>query len=521
MGASILFLRPPLIAPVMAHAIAMCPALGIAYLASSLRKQGIGDIHVLDALGEDVHQRTKFMDGKFYQYGMTQEQISTKVRNNYREVHILAVSIMFSHEWPIAKELICRLKKENPHFFIICGGEHVTAAPEFCLEDCPEIDLCVLGEGDEAIVEVVQAFSTSKNWKGIDGIVFNVGQGQIYRTPARKRIKDIDNIAWPDWKSLPIDVYLDNHLGYGTDSVRSMPLLATRGCPYKCTFCSNPKMWTTRWIMRDYQDVIREMEYYIQTYKVSNFDFYDLTTIIRKDWLVNFCSAIIEKKWNITWEMPAGSRSEAMDADTLPLMRESGCKNLSYAPESGSPSVLVKIKKKVKLDRMKASMSIAVKNGINIKANMIFGFPHETRREIFQTFKFLFTMARIGVHDVYISCFAPYPGSELYDDLVKSREIKFMDANYFLDLMTYSDLSFSRSFAKGIGDRELMVYRLGGMGFFYLVSYLFRPWRAIKSVLNLFFGRIESRLEMALNQRIRGNRSKFFGQRTSPQQPNP
>ena len=157
---------------------------------------------------------------------------------------------------------------------------------------------------------------------------------------------------------------------------------------------------------------------------------------------------------------------------------------------------------------MKESMQLAVNSGINVKANMILGFPFESRKEVLETMLFILSLAKIGIHDIYISCFAPYPGSEIYDDLVKQKLIVYMDNKYFFDLMTYSDLTFSKSYSKTIGNKELMVHRLGGMLLFYSMSYLFRPWRFFKTIFNIASKRQESRLEMTLNQMIRGHRSK-------------
>src|SRR5581483_8270975 len=111
-------------------------------------------------------------------------------------------------------------------------------------------------------------------------------------------------------------------------------------------------------------------------------DFYDLTAIVKRDWIVRFCNLAIDSGANFTWQLPSGTRSEAIDGEVAQLLFRSGCRNISYAPESGAPSVLARIKKKIKLPAMKESMRGAIRAGINVKANIIIGFPHETHREI-------------------------------------------------------------------------------------------------------------------------------------------
>src|SRR5439155_4419084 len=108
-----------------------------------------------------------------------------------------------------------------------------------------------------------------------------------------------------------IEKYIDNACTYGANLGRSMPILASRGCPFECTFCSSPQMWTTRWSARKPEFVLAEMKKYIQRYCVTNFDFYDLTAIVKKQWIADFCRLLIDERVNVTWQLPSGTRSEA------------------------------------------------------------------------------------------------------------------------------------------------------------------------------------------------------------------
>jgi radical SAM superfamily enzyme YgiQ (UPF0313 family) len=500
---SIVLLRPPMVVPKWAHAESKCPPLGLAYVAAAVRNAGYA-VRCVDALGEAPFQCIVLENPNFLTYGLSTPEIVERVG----KCDILCVSLMFSHDWPIAKAIIQAIARANPHLTVICGGEHVTAVPQFCLDDCPEIDICVLGEGEETIVEVLGAVTSGGPLQGIRGIMFRKDPNTADRTgtllpvltASRARIRGLEAITWPAWDLFPLENYLKNELGYGVNPGRTVPLLASRGCPFECTFCSNPKMWTTRWQARDVDDVIAEMEYDIREYGAQNFDFYDLTTIIRKDWIKEFCQKLIDKKLNITWQMPAGTRSEALDAEVLHLMRLSGQQHLGYAPESGSPTSLKAIKKKINLDVMKSSIAAAVREGMDVKLSMIMGFPHETRKEIFESYRFLIDVALLGVHDVYIACFSPYPGSELFDQLRASGQIKSMDADYFLMLTSYSDIRYSYSYSPSISNRQLTAYRLGGMALFYAVSYLRHPWRLFRVLRNVWLGKQESRLDMALGQ---------------------
>ena len=229
---------------------------------------------------------------------------------------------------------------------IVLGGEHATAVPELCLEDAPALHACALGEGEETVVELLEACVGRTALADVAGIVFRTPDGPR-RTAPRARIRDVDRIPAPRWDLTPIERYLDGGFSFGVDRGRTMPLLATRGCPYRCTFCSSPRMWTTRYTTRAPALVVDEIEDYVHRYRVENIDFYDLTAIVKRDWILEFCRLLDARGLRITWQLPSGTRSEALDEPVLRAMYRSGCRNVSYAPESGSERTLEAIKKKV------------------------------------------------------------------------------------------------------------------------------------------------------------------------------
>src|SRR5207244_110819 len=106
-------------------------------------------------------------------------------------------------------------------------------------------------------------------------------------------IAALDAIPRPAWDLFPIERYIAGQFNHGVVRGRTMPILASRGCPYQCTFCSSPAMWTTKWSARRPDDVLAEMKDYVACYGVNDFAFYDLTAIVRRDWIVAFCELLI------------------------------------------------------------------------------------------------------------------------------------------------------------------------------------------------------------------------------------
>ncbi len=140
----------------------------------------------------------------------------------------------------------------------------------------------------------------------------------------------------------------------------------------------------------------------------------------------------------------------------------------------------------------------AVRAGLNVKLNIIMGFPNESRQELAQTVRFLARMAWAGVHDMSISLFSPYPGSELYHELRHSGRIPELSDDYFLGLCAYKDFSQCISYTDGMSPRILNFYRILGFVVFYGIQYAVRPWRIVRVIQNLLQHRQESRLDKSL-----------------------
>jgi radical SAM superfamily enzyme YgiQ (UPF0313 family) len=490
--------RSPTVTNVTALGQDAVPPVGLAYLAGSLRAAGYR-VSAVDAVGEALHQFSRVpWASRALMHGLPIDQITKRLD---ADVDVIGVACMFSVEWLVTRELLNALRTAFPRAFIIVGGEHVTACDEFTLRDCPAIDVGVLGEGEETLTDLLDALGTGRDLASVPGIITRRGHA-VLRTGRRHRIRGIDDIPEPAWDLFPLEEYIKNAFSFGADLGRSMPILASRGCPYQCTFCSSPQMWTTFWTARQPERVVAEMKKYMARYQVTNFDFYDLTAIVRKDWILSFCRQLAAEGLNITWQLPSGTRSEAIDEEVSQLLYQSGCRIINYAPESGSPAELHRIKKRVAPDRMLESMRGAKAAGLQIKTNFIFGLPDATWTDVFATFRFLARMARVGVDDVGVFPFSPYPGSELFEKLMREGRVQ-LDEAYFRNLLAYTDPQHSVSYTDMVGSRMLSLLNLTATAFFYACSFLMRPWRAWNLVRSVTRGDGSTKLTAALRTRRR------------------
>lgn len=437
----------------------MAPPLGAAYVAGALEAAGYR-LQVIDAVGEAPTRRTKYFRG--YLVGLRLEEITEAISP---EATIVGITCIFTHEWPMVARLTQLIRRARPGVTIVVGGEHVSSMPEFSLATSAA-DVLVLGEGEETAVDLADALSKGRSLDEVAGIAFRRG-GDILVNPRRARKLNLAEFARPAWHHFDLRAYHEHRFVGGVYSEKlTVPILATRGCPYQCTFCSAPNMWTTRWVARDPVDVVDEIESYVKQYDAGNFPFQDLTAVIKKDWIVRFCQEIIDRGLDITWQLANGTRSEQIDLEVAHLLKRSGMISAAYAPESGSETTRALIKKKVQGDRMLASIRAAAAADLNICAYMIIGFPHDKPEHFRESLTFLREIAEAGVRDMGVAFYMALPGTELFRSLYESGKIH-IDSLYFRQVLEGVTPFPATSFCDQLSKADLFYWKVRFYAAFY------------------------------------------------------
>ncbi len=471
--------------------------IGIAYIAAVLKQEGIA-YKVIDAVGEGMDTITAYpARPDMLMQGLTYDQIIDRIPENS---DIIGFTCMFSTLWPITREIIQKARERFPNALLVLGGEHGTAVVEVSLRTAP-LDMICLGEGIETVVSIVEGYrkdpKSRAHWPEIKGIAYLGADGAVVNTGLSARKRDVDAIPTPDWESVPVREYIDRHQINGANLGRSMQLLATWGCPYQCTFCSNPAMWTQRWIPRSPKLVADEMELYKNKYNVTNFDFQDLTAMVRRSWVLEFAQELIDRKLNVTWQLPSGTRAEVFDEEVAKALYNSGLRLLSFAPESGSEYMLKLIKKQVNIPKMLGAMKIAIDSGLKLSCFIVIGFPGETRETIKDTMRLVRKMAVLGVHDVAVTKFVPYPGSQLFRELQEQGKLKLDDDFFIMPMDFYT--SKAPSFVEGMSSRYMFWTMYWMFLNFYAISFSLRPWRFFTALFSVTQGQEPTRFAKWLN----------------------
>lgn len=483
--------------------------LGIALLAALLIEEG-HDVKAIDGIVENASQilpvelnlkvTKKIPKYSLSLMGLTFDEIASMIDP---EVEIIGISSMFSINWVADRALIAFLAERFPKAKIIAGGESISSMPEFCMTQAPALEVCVLGEGEETLIALLNAFIEKSDLSQIEGIMYRDGE-HFVKTKRRSRIRNVDSVPIPAWHLFPIDKYSRYTTISGEEPRKTLPLLATRGCPYECTFCTSPDMWGTRYFMRTPALVADEIAYLKETYNITNFEFYDLTAIIQKRWVIEFAKILLDRKLDITWKIPAGTRSEAIDAEVASYLKKSGCFFITYAPESGSERMLKLIKKKVDLDNILKSMGYSSQEGMIIFINMILALPDEKHKDVWATLRFLVKCGKANINDLALAIFRPYPGSVLFTRMIEEGKVQLDDDDYFVESILIIDKSrTSAIFNDNVSAFSYSIYYVLAYVAFYGAKYVYKPKSFFAAVKNIYNNQTNSVFEQKVANRLR------------------
>lgn len=266
-------------------------------------------------------------------------------------------------------------------------------------------------------------------------------------------------------------------------------MLAGRGCPYECTFCTTPLIWRRRWRVRSVENLLAEMELLHRTYGVTDFHFEDENLGTNPRWLHRFCDALVERNLPVTWQPSNGMRPETLlDPGLMAKMKKSGCSLLVFTLESASDRVRNEIiRKRMDIASVETAVALARREGLKSTCYFMIGLPGETREEATETIRYAHRLARRGLDECVISLFSLLPGSELFNDFHRTGKLQ-LDAGFFSDLLSIGDLSKFRSWTDHISSRELRRLRFQGYFGFVLTKAFFHPGKVTRSLWNLIAG---------------------------------
>ena len=311
------------------------------------------------------------------------------------------------------------IKKNAPGTVTGVIGTHVTVLPEKALEE-PCVDIVIRGEPEQIISNICR--KEGRNLGAICGISWrDAKDGQIHHNPAEPFL-DPEVIPPPAWYTLDISFYRLPLKG------RSFLIVApTRGCPYSCNFCTAPIYYGRKLRKRPIKNVVDEIAENVSRYKIREFFIWADTFTADRDYVRQFCQAIMESNLRISWT--CNSRVDTIDNKTLALMRKAGLWMISFGLESGNDEVLTMTGKGITVAQSRAAVLMAHQMGVKVAGHFVFGLPGETEKTMAETLRLALNLP-LDIAQFYVA--APFPGTRLYEEAVKNGWLT-SDANLSQD----------------------------------------------------------------------------------------
>ncbi len=317
-----------------------------------------------------------------------------------------------------ALNIIKVAKDVLPDCLTIIGGSHATFWDEEALNECPQLDIIVRGEGETTLLEIVKKVENGKSFHDVVGTTCRKGD-DIIKNPDRPHIEDLESLPYPAFHLWPIEHFKK----YGKII---FPVMTSRGCTFWCDFCSAVRMFGRKYRMRSPQKVVDELEFLYKKYGEDQYTFYDDAFTVDQSRTEEICNEILKRGLKIKWDCE--TRVDMVTKDLLQKMKDAGCIAVWFGVEAGSEQVIKAMGKGISLTQTFNAFKWANEVGLMTVASMILGFPGETRETAMESINLL---KRIKSDEIGVYIATPYPGTPMYDYVKKMGWIKITDFNKY------------------------------------------------------------------------------------------
>ncbi len=365
------------------------PSLGLGYIAAVLEKAGYS-INYFDMDADDLNLR----------------DLLSRLKKAPPKIVGITCDLITFHT---AKKIASAIKREFSDTYLIVGGPHTPIYEKELLINS-EFDASVRGEGENTIIELVDALSKGQSLKQIKGISFKEN-GIIYVNENRPLIKKLDEIPFPARHLMPINKYYS----VVARKRKFTTILASRGCPFHCIYCLEQGPLR----LRSPRNIVDEIELAVNEYGITEFFFQDSTFTMNIKHIENVCKEILKRKLNIIWE--CRTRVDRVNLNLLRWMKAAGCNRIHYGIEAGNPRILKILNKKITLEQTIKAVKWTKEAGIEILTYFMIGSPGENLRTIEDTIQFA---KKLETDFALFTITTPGPGTPIYENALKEGFFK-------------------------------------------------------------------------------------------------
>jgi magnesium-protoporphyrin IX monomethyl ester (oxidative) cyclase len=412
--------------------------LGLMYIASTLIELGY-TVKLKDLYNETVGMKeneiNNYLNTTFIKY--------LKIANP----DFVGIGVPFSPRLKPALKVAKIVKTVFDDIPVVLGGTHITLFPQAILEEYAYIDYAVLGEGEQSIVKLLNAHSNNKNLLSeIDGIAYRK-DGKVVVNPKTNFIKDLDNIPFPAYHLINLkDYYFDTSDWHNPKKLPinyNFPIITSRGCPKRCTYCLSKLLYGTKYRMRSAKSVVDEIQYLYDRYNCRYISFVDDNMAVSKKRTLKIMSEICKRELNIQFDTSNGLAIDTLDEEIMAAMAKAGHIRTAVGIETGSEYMRNAIvKKNLKDETIYNFFEMARKyKDLRIVAYFMCGFPQETKETLNDTFEMIKRL--LPLDGVAMSIMIPFYGTEMFRYCYEQGLLKNVDIK---DLHNLSGFSFENGF---------------------------------------------------------------------------
>jgi len=369
--------------------------MGLAYIASILEKDGVG-VSIIDQFGNKMPDK---------------ELLGLIKRESPDLIGFSALTPVV----PDIKRLIPGIRAVSKNSKIVLGNIHSTCFPDELLRE-GTADIVVRGEGEITMLELCRCLSQKKELSDLPGISFKI-DGQIIHNPDRELIGDLDSLPFPAWHLFDLDNYTQ-HPMIGLNKTYAFPIIASRGCPYRCYYCSQDKVYG-KVRRRGLGELIKEIEYFNDMLNIKFFGFCDAYFPFDEKSGLEFCDLMVKHKLHKKIKWCTETRVDKVTPALLRAMKEAGAHLIMYGIEVGNDAILRTLNKGTTLEQARIAVRETKKAGILSQGLFILGLPGETRETCIDTINFA---KELDCDIVKFNIAMPYPGSRFFEDFYKSKQ---------------------------------------------------------------------------------------------------
>jgi len=337
---------------------------------------------------------------------------------------LVGASIMVSGQFALARKILHSSKKLSPDIVTVVGGAHVSQFPGEILENCPEIDFVIIGEGEEQAIACANYAVTkipTKDWPG--GIAYR-SNGKIVINPKLTYIDSVDSLPLPAYDLLNFDDYSHDtttwHNPHNADLGVRVPIITSRGCPNLCNFCSVAKCMGLPYRPMRPMKVVDMMQMLHETFNVSYFAIFDANFAEESQRVIEICDEINKRNLKFFIDLPTGLPINSTAKEIIDALAGVGLIRTCISVESGDPDIRNSVMKK-SVDQneiYKIVEAVRKHPQIFLLTDFVLGMPEDTMKSMEASYQLI---TDLDTDDIALSIATPYPGTSLYEQCISEK----------------------------------------------------------------------------------------------------